>query len=172
MGLTVFAHLRFMFKLKSQVVNWGKKYLVNFNSTKTKLPQFSYHREYYFQPSVWLMLTFRRTTHCAILASRFLLTGIGEIIFNELLRLLLRKFVHCEVTDNPSYRLFKSTICPCIIYCCHICSGAFAIHLKKIQRWVCNVIGPGLSSRFQPLYNPHYMSSLCLFKIIISCQLF
>lgn len=59
--------------------------------------------------------------------------------------------------------IYKSTISPCIEYCCHIWSDASARHLEildKIQI-LCNFIGPDLVSRLQSLSNRRNVISLC-----------
>ncbi|CAE1275264.1 unnamed protein product [Acanthosepion pharaonis] len=65
-------------------------------------------------------------------------------------------------------QIYKSTIRPCMEYCCHIWPGSpsRAVHLKvldKIQRRICNVIGPDLASRLQSLSHRRAIASLCLF---------
>ena len=41
--------------------------------------------------------------------------------------------------------LYKSTIWPCMEYCCHIWSGAPSCYLElldKLQKWICRTVGP------------------------------
>ena len=64
--------------------------------------------------------------------------------------------------------LYKSTIRPCIEYCCHVWSGAGKCYLNlldKLQRHICNVVGPELSASLQSL--AHRVASLMSFIDII-----
>ena len=41
--------------------------------------------------------------------------------------------------------LYKSTIQPCLKYCCHVCTGASSCHfgfLDKLQKWICRTFDP------------------------------
>ena len=45
--------------------------------------------------------------------------------------------------------LYKSTICPCMEYCCHIWAGASSCYLEllyKLQKLICRTIGPSLAA--------------------------
>ena len=61
---------------------------------------------------------------------------------------------------------YKSTIRPCIEYCCHVWSGAGKCYLNlldKLQRRICNVVGPELSASLQSLAHRQDVASLSLF---------
>ena len=52
--------------------------------------------------------------------------------------------------------LYKSTIRPCIAYCCHLRTGAancFLDMLYKLPKWVCRAVSPTLAASPEPL--PH-----------------
>ena len=45
--------------------------------------------------------------------------------------------------------LYKSTICPCMQYCCHVWGGAPSCSLElldKLQKWICRIFGPSLAA--------------------------
>ena len=45
--------------------------------------------------------------------------------------------------------LYKSTIRPCMEYCCHVWAGAPSCYLElldKLQKWICRTVGPSLAS--------------------------
>lgn len=68
-----------------------------------------------------------------------------------------RQFFSLESILN----IYKSTIHPCLEYCCHTWSGAPAIYLEildKIQR-ISNIIGLFLVSRLQSLSHPQNVTS-------------
>ena len=70
------------------------------------------------------------------------------------------------LTPEAILHLYKSTIRPCMEYCCHIWAGAPASCLDlldKIQKRVVNLVGPILSSSLQPLFHQRDVASLSLF---------
>ena len=51
------------------------------------------------------------------------------------------KFLSPEV----ALYLYKSTIRPCMEYCCHVWAGAPSYYLElldKLQKWICRTVGP------------------------------
>ena len=62
--------------------------------------------------------------------------------------------------------LYKSTILPCMEYCCHICTGAQGCNLKlldKLQKQICRTGGPSLATSLEPLAHRRNVASLSLF---------
>ena len=62
--------------------------------------------------------------------------------------------------------LYKSTICPCIEYCCHVWAGAPSCYLElldKPQKWICRTVGPSLAASLEPLSHCQNVASLSLF---------
>ena len=60
------------------------------------------------------------------------------------------KFLSPEV----ALYLYKSTIRPCIEYCCHIWAGAPSYYLElleKLQKPICKTVGPSLAAYLEPL---------------------
>ena len=60
------------------------------------------------------------------------------------------KFLSPEV----ALYLYKSTICPCMEYCCHIWAGASSCYLEssdKLQKRICRALGPSLAASLEPL---------------------
>ena len=50
--------------------------------------------------------------------------------------------------------LYKSTIQPCMEYCCHVWAGAPNWYLElpdKLQKWICRAVGPSLAASLEPL---------------------
>ena len=71
------------------------------------------------------------------------------------------KFLSPEV----ALYLYKSTIRPCMEYCCHVWAGAPSCYLElldKLQKWICRTIGPSLAS-LEPLAHCRNVASLSLF---------
>ena len=50
--------------------------------------------------------------------------------------------------------LYKSTIHPCMEYCCHVWAGAPSCYLElldKLQKRICRIVGPSLAASLEPL---------------------
>ena len=59
------------------------------------------------------------------------------------------KFLSPEV----ALYIYKSTICPCMEYCCYICAGGSSCYLKlldKLQKQICRTVGPSLAASLEP----------------------
>ena len=60
------------------------------------------------------------------------------------------KFLSPEVAPY----LYKSTICPCMEYCCHVWAGAPSCYLElldKLQKRICRTVGPSLAASLETL---------------------
>ena len=60
------------------------------------------------------------------------------------------KFLSPEV----ALYLYKSTIRPCMEYCCHVWAGAPSCYLElldKLQKGICRTVGPSLESNLASL---------------------
>ena len=72
------------------------------------------------------------------------------------------KFLSPEV----ALYLYKSTIRPCMEYCCHVWTGAPNCYLKlldKLQKRICRTVGPILSASLESLAVLRNVASLSLF---------
>ena len=73
-----------------------------------------------------------------------------------------RKFLCSEV----ALYLVKSTIRPCMEYCCHVWAGAPSCCLElldKQQKRMCRTVGPPLAGSLEPLAHCRNVASLSLF---------
>ena len=71
------------------------------------------------------------------------------------------KFLSPEV----ALYLYKSTIRPCMEYCCHVWAGAPSYYLElldKLQKWICRIVGPSLAASLKPFACRQNMASLNL----------
>ena len=62
--------------------------------------------------------------------------------------------------------LYKSTIRPCMEYCCHVWAGAPSCYLElldKLQKRICRTVGPSLAASLEPLAHRQNVASLSLF---------
>ena len=80
------------------------------------------------------------------------------------IRALIRsmKFLSLEV----ALYLYKSTIRPCMEYCCHVWAGGLSFFLElldKLQKRICWSVGPSLAASLEPLVYCQNVASLSLF---------
>ena len=72
------------------------------------------------------------------------------------------KFLSPEV----ALYLYKSTIRPCMEYCCHVWAGAPSCYLElldKLQKRICRTVDPSLAASLEPLAHRQNVASLSLF---------
>ena len=72
------------------------------------------------------------------------------------------KFLSPEV----ALYLYKSTIRPCMEYCCHVWAGAPSCCLElldKLQKQICRTVGLSLAASLEPLAHRRNVASLSLF---------
>ena len=72
------------------------------------------------------------------------------------------KFLSPEV----ALYLYKSTIRPCMEYCCHVWAGAPSCYLElldKRQKQICRTVGPSLAAFIETLTHHRNVASLSLF---------
>ena len=76
------------------------------------------------------------------------------------------KFLSPEV----ALYLYKSSICPCMEYCCHTLAGAPSCYLDlldKLQKQICRIVSRSLASSLEPLAHRRNVASL-IFSIGIT----
>ena len=72
------------------------------------------------------------------------------------------KFLSPEV----ALYLYKSTIHPCMEYCCHVWAGAPSCYLElldKLQKRICRTVGLSLAASLEPLAHRRNVASSSLF---------
>ena len=72
------------------------------------------------------------------------------------------KFLSPEV----ALYLYKSTIRPCMEYCCHVWAGAPSCYLElldKVQKRICRTVGPSFAASLEPLAHRQNVAMLSLF---------
>ena len=152
-------------------LDWGRKLLVDFNSGKTQLVSFDRSEntgaiDVKMDGSVleekWsfkmLGLTFSSKLDWGFYIVSIAKTAskkIGALIWSM-------KFLSPEV----ALYLYKSTMRPCMEYCCHVWAGAPSCYLElldKLQKWICRTVGPSLAASLEPLAHCRNVTSLSLF---------
>ena len=79
-----------------------------------------------------------------------------------------RALIHSMKFLSPegTLYLYKSTIQPCMEYCCHVWAGAPSCYLElldKLQKWICRTVGPSLAASLVPLVHSRNVADLSLF---------
>ena len=135
-------------------MGWRKKWFVDFSAGKTQLISFDWSNnngsiDVKMDGSVldeqssckMLELTFSSKLDCS-----FCVISIAKTASKEIGALIgSMKFLSPEV----ALYLYKSTICPCMEYCCHVWAGAPSCYLElvdKLQKRICRTVGPLLAA--------------------------
>ena len=140
-------------------VDRGKKWLVDSTAGKTQLVSFDWSNnngstDMKMDGSVleeklsfkMLVLTFSSKLDWGSYSISIAKTAskkIGALIHSM-------KFLSPEV----ALYLYKSTIRPCMEYCCHVWAGAPSCYLElldKLQKRICRTVGPSLVASLEPL---------------------
>ena len=152
-------------------VDWGRKWLVDFNAGKTQLVSFDWSKntgdiDVKMDGSVleektsfkMLGLTFSSKLDWGSYIVSFAKTASKKI--GSLIRSM--KFV----SPGVALYLCKFTIRPCMEYCCHVWAGAPSCYLElldKLQKQTCRTVGPSLAACLEPLAHRGNVASLSLF---------
>ena len=70
------------------------------------------------------------------------------------------------LSPEAALYLYKSTIRPCMEYCCHVWAGAPSCYLElldKLQKRICRTVDPSLAASLEPLAHRQNVASLSLF---------
>lgn len=128
--------------------------------------------EYFFIPSAWQMLTFKKASLCNFKCSPYPLTYSEVILLNLLIVLLLWFCVSCQRSFSAEciLHIYKCSIRPCTEYWCH----AAILYLKifdKIKRLTYNLIDTDLASQLKSHFHHHNVLWFCL-QQIFPCIIF
>ena len=152
-------------------VDWGRKWLVDFNAGKTQLASFDRSKNtgaidvkmdgsVLEEKSSFKMLGL---TFSSKLDWSSYIVSIGKTASKKIGALIRSmKFLSPEV----ALYLHKSTIRPCIVYCFHVWAGAPICYLElldKLQKRICRTVGISLAASLEPLAHRQKVSSLSLF---------
>ena len=152
-------------------MNWGRKWLVDFNAGKTQLVSFDQSNntdviDVKMDGSILEeKLSFKMlgiTFSCKLDWGSHIIP-ITKTASKEIGALIQSmKFLSLDV----ALYLYKSTIWPCMEYCCHVWVGAPSCYLElldKLQKQICRTVGPSLAASLEPLAHRQNVSSLSLF---------
>ena len=152
-------------------VDWGRKWLVDFNAGKTQLVSFDWSKntgaiDVKMDGSVleektslqMLGLTFSSKLDWGSYIVSIAKTASKKI--GALIRSM--KFLSPEV----AMYLYKSNIRQCMECCCHVWAGAPSCYLElldKLQKPICRTVGPSLAASLEPLAHCQNVASISLF---------
>ena len=152
-------------------VDWGEKRLVDFNAGKNQMVSFdqSYNTGPIDVKMVESVLEVKSSfkmlglTFSSKLGWGSYIISIAKTASKKVGSLIhSMKFLSPEV----GLYLYKSTIRPCIEYCCHVWAGAPSCYLEfldKLQKRICRTVCPSLAAYFEPLAHRQNVASLSLF---------
>ena len=140
-------------------MDWGKKWLVDFSTGKTQLVLFDQsnsnssidvkmHGYVLEKKSSFKMLGLTFTAKSDWDSYIFSIAKTASKKIGALIRPV--KFSSPEV----SLYHYKSTIRPCMEYCCHVWAGTLSCYLElldKLQKRICRTVGPSLAASIEPL---------------------
>ena len=168
-------HIELVSELESDLrdtVDWGRKWLVDFNAGKTQLVSFDRSKntgaiDVKMDGSVleektslkMLGLTFSSKLDWGSYIDSIAKTASKKI--GALIRSM--KFLSPEV----ALYLYKSTIRPCMEYCCHVWAGAPSCYLEllnNLHKRICRTVRPLLAASLEPLAHLRNVATLSLFN--------
>ena len=152
-------------------MDWSRKWFVDFNAGKTKLVWFDRSKNTGAIDVKMGGSILEEKTSFKILGLTFSskfnwgsyivsITKTASKKIGALIRSM--KFISPEV----ALYLYKSTIRPCMEYCCHVWAGAPSCYLEllgKLQKRICRTVGPSLAASLEPLAHRRNVTSLSLF---------
>ena len=154
------------------VQEWGQRWMVTFNSSKTKALLHSRSRDKSQHPSLQMSGSNLSEQEAISLLG---LTLSSDLSWRQYLQSIFRqasqrvgclfrasRFLHPDTT----LYLYKSTVRPIMEYCCHLWAGAPQTHLRpldRVERRVKNLVGQVLGEQLQPLSVRRDVASLSLF---------
>ena len=153
------------------VVEWGQKWLVTFNASKTKLLSINRFREPVLPSVLMNGSTLTESSHIRLLG----LTLSQNFTWNSYIESIAKSAamkvgsffrVRHFLSPESIIYIYKATIRPCLEYCCHLWAGASAhcLHLlDRIQKRLVNLVGPDLCTNLHPLSHRRNVASLSLF---------
>ena len=140
-------------------MDWGRKWLVNFSAGKSQLVSFDRSKNTgaidvkMDEPVLEEKSSFKilGLTFSSKLDWGSYIIYIAKTAFKKI-GVLIRsmKFLSLEV----SLYLYKSTIEPCMEYCCHLWAGACSCYLElldKLEKPICRTVGPSIAASLEPL---------------------
>ena len=151
-------------------MEWGKKWLVDFNAVKTQLVSFDRSNNTGSIDAKMDGSVLEEKSSFKMLGLTFSskLDWGSYIIFiaktsSKKIGVLIRSMK--ILSPEFAQYLYKSTMRPCMEYCCHVWAGASSCYLKlldKLQKRICGTFDRSLASSVEPLGHRRNVASLSL----------
>ena len=139
-------------------MDWGKKWLVDFNAGKTQLVSLDQSNN---NSSIYVKM------NGSFLEEKSSFKMLGWTFYPKLdwgsyiisvAKAASKKneaLIHSMKFLSPEVALYlyKFTIHPCMEYCCHVWAGAPICNLDllgKLQKQMCRIVGPSLAASIEP----------------------
>ena len=133
-------------------VDWGRKWLADFNAGNTQLVWFDRSKN---TGDIGVKMD------RSVLEEKLFFKNLGLTFSSKLdwdsyivsIEKTASKKIGALIPEVAQY-LYKSTICPCMEYCCHVWGGAPSCYLElldKLQKRICRTVGPSLAASLEPL---------------------
>ena len=159
-------------------VDWGRKWLVDFNAGKIQLVLFDQSKNTGIIDVKMDGSVFEEKSSFKMLGLTFsskldwvsYIVSIAKTSSKEMGALIgSMKFLSPEV----ALYLYKSTIGPCMEYCCHVGAGAPSCYLgllDKLQKRKCRTADPSHAASLEPLAHRRNVASLSLVHRYYFCR--
>ena len=101
----------------------------------------------------WMGLFFRKNNLLRYWSWPSLLNWVGALTLFLLQKLPPRK-LEKFLSPKVALYLYKSTMGPCMQYCCHVWAGTPSCYLELLDillKWICRTVGPSLVASLGPL---------------------
>ena len=153
-------------------VDWGRKWFVDFNAGKTQLVSFDQSKNIGAIDMKMDESVLEKNSSFKMLGWLFLLNWIGALTLSLLVKLPPRYLelwfvvLLFVLTPEVAQYFYKSTIRPCMTYCCHLWAGTSSCHLEfldKLQKWICRTIGFSFAASLKPFDHRRNVASLSFF---------
>ena len=149
-------------------VDWGRKWLVDFNAGNTQLVSFDQSKNTGAIDVKMDGSVLEEKTSFKMLGLTFsskLDWGSYIVSIAKTASKKIGAFIRSMQFLSPEVALYlyKSTIRPCMKYCCHFLAGAPSCYLElldKLQKRICRTVGPSLAASLEPLGHPLNVASL------------
>ena len=153
------------------VVDWGRKWLVDLNTGKTQLVSFDRSNNTGAIDVKIVGLFLRKKSSFKILGLTFsskMNWGCHIICIAKSASKKIGALIRSMKLLSPEVALYLyiSTIRPCMEYCCHVWAGAPSCYwelLDKLQKRICRTAVPSLAASLETLAHRRNIASLSLF---------
>ena len=139
-------------------VDWGKKWVVDFNAGKTQLVSFDQSNNSSIDVKMGGSILEEKSSFKMLGLTFSSKLDWGSYIIS-IVKTASKKtgaLIHSMKFLSPEVALYlyKSTIRPCMEYCCHVWAGAPSCYLDlldKLQKRICRIVGTSLAASLEPL---------------------